>query len=138
MAISDSLRQQVMQRAEFRCEYCKTSVRITGTPLVVEHVYPRSLGGSDSADNLAAACYRCNEFKGARIQTIDPESGQLVSLFHPRTQVWMEHFAWANGGVYVVGLTGMGRATVMALRMNNENVVNARALWVLSGWHPPA
>jgi hypothetical protein len=62
----------------------------------------------------------------------------LAPLFHPRRDVWAEHFAWANGGTHVIGLTPIGRATVLALRMNNEYVVEARRLWIARQWHPPA
>jgi hypothetical protein len=34
-------------------------------------------------------------------------------------------------------LTATGRATVRALRLNNEYVVEARALWMARQWHPP-
>jgi hypothetical protein len=103
----------------------------------MEHILPRSLDGTDDRSNLAASCYRCNEFKGAKTHAIDPETGQLVSLFNPRTQSWGDHFTWVNGGTHVVGTTSVGRATVIALRLNNENVVEARSLWVEFGWHPP-
>ncbi len=137
MTISEKLRQQVTAQANYRCEYCKTSSRLTGTPLVMEHILPRSLGGTDDRENLAASCYRCNEFKGVKTHAVDPETGQLVALFNPRTQIWTEHFTWVNGGTHIAGITPTGRATVMALRLNNENVVEARAIWVESGWHPP-
>jgi 5-methylcytosine-specific restriction endonuclease McrA len=65
MAISALVRQQVINNAQYRCEYCKTSSKLTGMPLTMEHIQPQSLGGSDDLCNLAAACYRCNEFKGA-------------------------------------------------------------------------
>ncbi|MBC7970614.1 MAG: HNH endonuclease, partial [Verrucomicrobia bacterium] len=55
-----------MANSNHRCQYCKTSSRLTGTPLVMEHILPRSQGGSDDRRNLAASCYRCNEFKGAK------------------------------------------------------------------------
>lgn len=103
----------------------------------MEHVYPKSLGGEDHERNLAAACYRCNEFKGTKTHGIDPASGHIVELFHPRLQIWEEHFTWVNGGVSVAGLTDRGRATVIALRLNNEDAVSARMLWVVAGWHPP-
>ena len=59
MAVSSLLRKQVLSRSNYYCEYRKTSSRITGMPLVVEHVCPKSLGGKDHESNLAAACYRC-------------------------------------------------------------------------------
>ena len=137
MTISEKLRRQVILEADYRCEYCKTSSRLTGTPPVMEHILPRSLGGTDERENLAASCYRCNEFKGAKTHAVDPEMGQLVALFNPRTQAWTEHFVWVNGGTHIAGLTPTGRATVITLRLNNENVVEARAIWIESGWHPP-
>lgn len=103
----------------------------------MEHILPRSQGGSDDRSNLAASCYRCNEFKGVKTDAIDPGTGQLVPLFNSRTQVWRDHFAWVNGGTHVIGTTPTGRATVIALRLNNENMIEARLLWVEFGWHPP-
>ncbi|MBD2328539.1 HNH endonuclease signature motif containing protein [Alkalinema sp. FACHB-956] len=137
MAISDSLRQQVIDRAGYRCEYCKTSSRLTGSPLVMDHICPISQGGQDSADNLAAACYRCNEFKGARTGATDPQTQQFVPLFNPRRQQWREHFHWDNGGTQIIGITSIGRATIISLRLNNDNIVAARAIWTEFGWHPP-
>lgn len=104
----------------------------------MEHILPRSLEGTDDRHNLAASCYRCNEFKGAKTHAVDPEMGQLVALFNPRTQIWTEHFSWVNGGTHIAGITPTGRAMVMALRLNNENIIEARAIWIESGWHPPA
>ncbi|MGV0024418.1 HNH endonuclease [Phormidesmis priestleyi] len=146
MTILEALRRQVNEEANYRCEYCKTSSRSTGTSLVMEHILPRasllvpraSLGGSDNRNNLAASCYRCNEFKGAKTEAIDPETGQLALLFNPRTQIWFNQFAWVNGGTHRIGVTPTSRATVVALRLNNENVVEARAIWIEFGWHPPA
>lgn len=138
MTISDALRRQVIQESNHRCEYCKTPSRVVGMPLVIEHILPKALEGQDNRENLAASCYRCNEFKGARSEAIDPETRQLVSLFNPRTQNWSEKFVWGNGGTHIIGITLIGRATVIALRLNNENVVEARAIWIEFGWHPPS
>ena len=73
MAISETLRQQIIRSADYRCEYRKSSVQITGTPLVVDHIQAQSLGGSDNEENLAAACYRCNLMKGIKQQGYDLE-----------------------------------------------------------------
>ncbi len=48
----------------------------------MEHILPRSLGGTDDQENLAASYYRCNEFKGAKTHAIDPDTNQLVELFN--------------------------------------------------------
>ena len=137
-ALPDSLRQQVFTRAGHRCEYCLTSRRVIGMPLVVDHILPRALGGGDVLNNLCAACYRCNEFKGTKTHDLDPVTGEFVPLFNPRVQTWDGHLAWANGGTHIVGVTPIGRATVIALRLNNEHVVEARILWIARQWHPPA
>jgi len=92
-------------------------------PLVMDHIIPQAKGGGDDRENLAAACYRCNEFKSSKTENIDPATGALVPLFNPRLQILKEHFTWANGGTHITGLTPTGRATVIALRMNNEYIV---------------
>lgn len=136
-SIPENIRQQVFAEANHRCEYCRTSRRLIGMPLVIDHILPQARGGGDQRENLAAACYRCNEFKGAKTDSIDPATGLLVPLFNPRLQNWREHFSWANGGTHIIGFTPTGRATVLTLRMNNEYVVESRVLWIAMSWHPP-
>ncbi|MEM7531919.1 MAG: HNH endonuclease [Chloroflexota bacterium] len=65
MPLPESQRQAIFDRADHLCEYCHTSRRLTGMPLVVNHILPRVLDGGDEPENLCAACYRCNEYKGA-------------------------------------------------------------------------
>ncbi|MEE3718314.1 HNH endonuclease signature motif containing protein [Tumidithrix elongata RA019] len=136
-SISNVIRQQVISEAGHRCEYCRTSSRLVGMPLVLDHIIPKSLGGNSDRENIAASCYRCNEFKGARTQGIDSKTGELIPFFNPRRQKWTEHFVWANGGTHIIGLTAIGRVTVIALRLNNEYIVEARRLWTARDWHPP-
>lgn len=131
-------RQAVFRRANHRCEYCQTARRLIGMPLVIDHVLPTSLGGTDTFENTCAACYRCNEFKGARTHGLDPATSELVPLYDPRRLEWHDHFDWANGGTHIIGTTPTGRATVITLRLNNEYLVESRQLWLGSGWHPPS
>lgn len=105
--------------------------------LEIEHILPRSLGGSDEEVNIWLSCGLCNRYKGSQTQGIDPVNDATVELFNPRTQVWTEHFRWSSDGAYIIGLTGVGRGTVTALRLNNELAVEVRRNWVLAGWHPP-
>jgi HNH endonuclease len=128
---------QLKRRAGHRCGYCRTSTLITGQPLTVEHIIPLARGDTSTADNLWLSCRRCNEHKGTQVHTRDPDTGEQVPLFHPRQQSWGEHFAWSGDGTRVIGLTPCGRATVLALKMNNDETVSARRLWVSVGWHPP-
>ncbi len=135
--LNESFRQQVFERATHRCEYCKTPQRMIGMPLIIDHILPKSRGGVDSFENVCAACYRCNEFKGAKTTGRDPANGETVVLFNPRIDPWQKHFRWENGGTYIVGQTAMGRATVLELRLNNDYVVDSRSLWITYGEHPP-
>lgn len=106
-------------------------------PMAIDHIIPSSAGGSDTEENLCLACRRCNEFKGSQIHARDPEIGQTVRLFNPRQQEWDEHFQWSRDGTEIIGKTACGRATTIALKMNNPEIVVARRLWVSVGWWPP-
>ncbi|MEM7716037.1 MAG: hypothetical protein AAF349_21105 [Cyanobacteria bacterium P01_A01_bin.68] len=46
--------------------------------------------------------------------------------------------AFTSHGTHVAGITPTGRATVIALRLNNDYLTEARALWIESNWHPPS
>ena len=135
--ISVRLRRQIEQDAGHRCGYCLSSTRITGTPLDAEHILPTARGGKTTRENLWLACHRCNRFKSDRINAADPLTGELTPLFNPRTQIWHEHFRWSRDGTEILGLTAIGRATIVTLQMNNEYVVESRRYWVIAGWHPP-
>jgi 5-methylcytosine-specific restriction endonuclease McrA len=76
-SISENIRQHVFAESDHRCEYCLTSRRLIGMPLIIDHIVPRSAGGDDNRENLAAACYRCNEFKWAKTHATDPATGEL-------------------------------------------------------------
>ena len=60
MAISEQTRQTVLIRDNCRCRACGFSDSLT---LEIDHVKPRSLGGSDSLHNLQALCGFCNNAK---------------------------------------------------------------------------
>lgn len=109
-------RIQVRQRAGDRCEFCHLPQAYVLVTFHVEHIIPKQHGGSDDADNLGYACNRCNWHKGPNLTGIDPESGQIATLFNPRRQAWEDHFSWH--GAAIVGLTPTGRATLQVLQMN--------------------
>jgi len=62
----------------------------------------------------------------------------LAPLYHPRQEAWNENFTWSRDGTFIIGLPASGHATVAALKLNNDEIVAARLLWVGVGWHPPA
>ena len=65
-------------------------------------------------------------------------TGDPVLLFHPRNQRWRDHFAWTADCTAILGLTPTGRATVEALHLNREGLVNLRRVLYAAGEHPPA
>jgi hypothetical protein len=119
------LKAQVRRRARFRCEYCCFPERLAELRFQVDHIIARQHGGPTRAANLALACYRCNSHKGTNLSGVDPVSAKVVRLFHPRRDLWQEHFAW--NGPRLTGLTPVGRATIAVLRINRPDAVLARA-----------
>ncbi|MCO5243014.1 MAG: HNH endonuclease [Anaerolineae bacterium] len=136
-SIPRSLRDQVKRRAGFRCEYCRTAEWLSGIEGEIDHIIPRSEGGSSDLENLCYACAACNGYKQAKTSAIDPLSKTLVHLFHPRKHVWEENFAWSDDTLRIIGLTPVGRATVEGLRLNHPLAVSARTIWSRVGYHPP-
>ena len=59
--IPKSVRFRIFVKANFCCTYCGGP----GGPLVIDHVIPVSLGGSNDEANLVASCTDCNIGKGA-------------------------------------------------------------------------
>ena len=135
--ISPALRARIEEQAHYRCGYCLRTQELLGLRLTLDHIIPEAAGGPTAEDNLWLACRRCNEFKGVHTHAVDPQTGERVPLFNPRRQVWGEHFAWDEPGVSIVGKTVCGRATVVALQLNNPEIVVTRRLWVSAGWWPP-
>lgn len=56
------IREYLLEKWNRTCAYCDTS---TSSRLEVEHVIPRSKGGSDRISNLVLACHDCNQKKGS-------------------------------------------------------------------------
>jgi len=135
--IPTTLRQRTAEAAHFRCGYCLTSQHIVGPLLEIDHIIPQARGGTDDEDNLFLACPMCNSHKADQVEAVDPESGMTVLLFNPRVEQWNDHFEWTEEGTVIRGKTPKGRATVAMLNVNHPDIVSARRLWVIAGWHPP-
>lgn len=135
--VPDESRARVRADSGDRCGYCLARQQYVLGQLEIEHIVPRALGGTNDEDNLWLACSMCNTFKGVRTHGIDPATSEAVLLFNPRRQRWTEHFAWTDRGLVIAGLSACGRATVLALRLNNTIAVTVRRAWIDAGWHPP-
>ena len=114
----------VRTRAAGQCEYCHFPETGAGLPFQIDHVIARKHGGSGDETNLALACFYCNSAKGPSIAGIDPLDGKIVPLFHPRRDIWSEHFAWRDA--WLSGRTPEARATIAVLRVNDSAAVAVR------------
>ena len=136
--IPAELRRLVVERARHCCEYCLTQTQYSSDPFTVDHITPRVLGGPTTADNLALCCYGCNQHKSTRTSAPDPVTGSTESLFHPRAHRWTAHFGWNDNFTLILGLTPIGRATIAALQLNRQGLVNLRRALYAIGEHPPS
>ena len=57
-----NVREYILEKFERKCTYCGKK----DIPLEVEHIVPKSRGGTDRVDNLCLACRPCNERKGTK------------------------------------------------------------------------
>lgn len=131
-----ALRNLVRERAGDRCEYCR--IHQDQDPFFtfpIDHIIAIHHGGTTDVGNLCLSCFRCNSHKGPNIASLDPETGELVRLFHPRRDDWFEHFSWR--GATIVGRTAIGRATVMLLAINHPDYVHLRESLISEGTFPP-
>jgi 5-methylcytosine-specific restriction endonuclease McrA len=133
MTSNEAIRRLVRERAKYLCEYCHSSEEASAAQFAIDHILPRSLGGSDHLENLALACQRCNNYRYNFTTAIDPHTQTIVPLFNPRTQPWAEHFMWTANGLHIVGTSSIGRATCYRLDVNDDRhndgaIVTARRL----------
>lgn len=135
--ISKKLRAAISEQANYRCGYCLTNQHIVGTLMEIDHIVPIALGGANEEYNLWLACAACNAYKNDRTVAIDPVSQVETPIFNPRTQKWTEHFQWVEGGRLIEGVTPIGRATIVLLNLNRQELVTSREYWIRAGWHPP-
>lgn len=123
--MSATLRLEVRRRAGGRCEYCQLpEVAPHLMRFHLEHIRAQRHGGASASSNLAWACARCNERKGANLSGVDPDTDRVVRLFNPRRDAWARHFVW--DGLRIRGVTSTGRTTVWLLEFNSEERLKLR------------
>jgi hypothetical protein len=122
------LRVAVVERARGQCEYCQKpdDQALNLYRHEVDHIIAEKHGGKLELTNLAYACFQCNRHKGSDIASIDPQGGEVVQLFNPRTQNWEGHFQLNSDGT-ITALTPEGRTTVTLLRFNDPLRAQIRA-----------
>jgi 5-methylcytosine-specific restriction endonuclease McrA len=96
-------RRNLLHRDNYTCQYCGDRRH----DLTIDHIVPRSKGGTDSWENVVAACLKCNVKKGDRT----PKEANMVMNTTPRrppSHVYFEiskhaasgEFSWKK---YVIG-----------------------------------
>ncbi len=130
--MDETLRQFVRERAGHHCEYCR--IPQDAAPFLrfhVEHIQATQHVLDDSESNLCLACPRCNLQKGPNLATLSTPDRKLIRLFHPREDVWEDHFEMVNG--FIVGKTEIGTATARLLLMNASGQLRIRRKLISRG-----
>jgi hypothetical protein len=126
---------EARRRGAGRCEYCRLPESAFRMPFVLDHIIARQRDGRTELMNLALCCGRCNLHKGPNIASIDPQTGNLSRLFNPRLDVWAQHFRWEH--TTIKGITEIGRATIVALSLNDPAQIARRRTLIATGQFPP-
>jgi 5-methylcytosine-specific restriction endonuclease McrA len=132
--ISPELRRQIWERAGGRCEYCRIPDDYTFDPHEIDHIYAEKHGGETTANNLCLCCWICNRNKGSDLTSLDPETGKITPLFHPRNDRWEDHFRL--NGALIEPLTPEGRVTVRLLQLNKRERVDERKILITIKRYP--
>jgi hypothetical protein len=107
----------------------------TTLPFQIDHIIAEKHGGPTVLENLAYCCLPCNAYKGPNIAGVTRGTQEVVRLFHPRTDIWEEHFAWE--GARLLGRTSIGRVTIAVLAINAPYRLEFRHALSAEGIFPP-
>jgi 5-methylcytosine-specific restriction endonuclease McrA len=75
-------RYNIYARDKSTCQYCGR--RLPRYELNLDHVIPRSLGGTSTWENVVCSCHECNRRKGGRT----PEDARMTLLHTPVRPKW--------------------------------------------------
>ncbi|NEU75936.1 HNH endonuclease [Hassallia byssoidea VB512170] len=126
-----ALRRQVYERAKGCCEYCLIPDVATFASHEIDHIIAEKHGGRTESENLALSCTLCNKHKGSDLASVDPETEKIVPLYHPRQDLWHEHFRLS--GSEFLPLSSIGRVTIRLLQLNRRDRVDERQLLLQAG-----
>lgn len=132
--VARSTKKIVIERAAFRCEYCRVPAFLSSFDYHIEHIIGLQHGGPNSLNNLAYCCSSCNWKKGPNISTVLEFGGQIIPLFNPRTHNWFDHFEVQQGEL--VALSDVAQATIKLLELNFPAKMEERFEMMLAGVYP--
>lgn len=126
-----ALRRQVYERAKGCCEYCLIPELVTFAAHEIDHIIAEKHGGKTEAENLALSCTLCNKYKGSDLASIDPETEEIVPLYHPRKNRWNQHFRIVEAEF--IPITAIGRVTIRLLQLNRSDRIEERQILIQAG-----
>ncbi|WP_406142479.1 RNA-guided endonuclease IscB [Streptomyces sp. NBC_01089] len=87
------IREYLLAAWSRACAYCGA----TGVPLNIDHIRPRSDGGSSRISNLTLACVSCNQAKGAHpVEVFLADRPDLLTLIRGRAEAPLRDAAAMN------------------------------------------
>jgi hypothetical protein len=87
------VREYLLNKWDRKCTYCG----IENVPLQVEHIHPKSKGGSNKISNLCLACDKCNKKKGTQdIKTFLSKKPELLKKIQFQTKRPLKDAAAVN------------------------------------------
>jgi 5-methylcytosine-specific restriction endonuclease McrA len=94
------VREYLLEKWGRKCAYCAKE----GVPLEVEHIRPKSLGGSDRVSNLTLACRPCNKKKGSlAIEDFLKGRKDLLATILKGAKTPLKDAAAVNASRYAIG-----------------------------------
>jgi len=115
--ISENLRRQIAERADYICEYCLVHEADLYHGCEVDHIISLKHGGTTAPENFADACFHCNRHKGTDLGSLHLSTGELVRFFNPRRVSWSRHFCISEARID--SLSSVGEVTVRMLEFNH-------------------
>ncbi len=83
-------RRNIYKRDKYTCQYC--NARPKSEELTIDHIVPRSQGGTSNWENCVLACLDCNARKANRT----PERANMPLLRKPERPAWRPMYVWHN------------------------------------------
>jgi len=87
-------RMNIFLRDKNTCQYCKRT--LPRKELNIDHVIPRSRGGTSTWENVVCSCFECNRKKGGRT----PEEARMKLKTKPHKPRWTPHMTFKLGHVH--------------------------------------
>ena len=116
----------VARRAQNRCEYCHAPEIVFNMRFEVDHVLPRSHGGSNQLDNLALSCPVCNLFKSDFYPQLELDFAPEQRILHPLRDDIGRHYLLRENSGWLVPITETGRFHIAVLQLNRPELVAYR------------